>query len=164
MDYFDIPENHDRLLREVDSWLGTPYRHMQCTKGRGADCTLFIGSVLKEVGALKDFVYTYYPKDWQTHTSTELIIDHFRKHASYLHPNLDFIELNDPDDLKFGDVLGFSICLRKLTNHSAIYLGDRKFIHSINGKGVVYSTLDAPFKVSIPWIKTYTTTFRVGIK
>ena len=40
MHYFDNEAAWEAFRAEAESWLGTPYRHLQRCKGRGADCTL----------------------------------------------------------------------------------------------------------------------------
>ncbi len=61
------------------------------------------------------------------------------------------------DDLKRGDILSFDTHDRKHINHSGIYLGNGKFIHSSSGKayGVTISKLDTGF---------YKEKFRWGIR
>ena len=60
-------------------------------------------------------------------------------------------------DLKRGDILSFDTHDRKHINHSGIYLGDGKFIHSSSGKayGVTISELDTGF---------YKDKFRWGVR
>ena len=61
------------------------------------------------------------------------------------------------DELKKGDILFFDTAHRKHVNHSGVYLGDGKFIHSSSGKayGVTISSLDKGF---------YLNKFRWGIR
>ena len=47
MHYFDNEAAWEAFRAEAESWLGTPYRHLQRCKGRGADCTLFVGQALR---------------------------------------------------------------------------------------------------------------------
>ena len=60
-------------------------------------------------------------------------------------------------DLKRGDILSFDTHERKHINHSGIYLGEGKFIHSSSGKayGVTISELDKGF---------YKDKFRWGVR
>ena len=50
MHYFDNEAAWEAFRAEAESWLGTPYRHLQRCKGRGADCTLFVGQALLDAG------------------------------------------------------------------------------------------------------------------
>lgn len=61
------------------------------------------------------------------------------------------------DELKKGDILFFDTHERGHINHSGVYLGDGKFIHSSSGKayGVTISSLDKGF---------YLDKFRWGIR
>jgi len=61
------------------------------------------------------------------------------------------------DALKRGDILFFDTHARKHINHSGIYLGEGKFIHSSSGKayGVTISELDKGF---------YKNKFRWGVR
>ena len=61
------------------------------------------------------------------------------------------------EEIKRGDILSFDTHDRKHINHSGIYLGDGKFIHSSSGKayGVTISDLDKGF---------YKDKFRWGVR
>ncbi|MGZ5500860.1 MAG: C40 family peptidase [Nitrososphaeraceae archaeon] len=61
------------------------------------------------------------------------------------------------EELKKGDMLFFDTYQRNHINHSGVYLGDGKFIHSSSGKayGVIISDLDKGF---------YLDKFRWGIR
>ncbi|MEA1954711.1 MAG: C40 family peptidase [Campylobacterota bacterium] len=61
------------------------------------------------------------------------------------------------EELKKGDILFFDTANRKHVNHSGVYLGEGKFIHSSSGKayGVTISNLDSGF---------YPDKFRWGIR
>ncbi|MBR2104148.1 MAG: C40 family peptidase, partial [Bacteroidales bacterium] len=37
------------LIKEVASWLGTPYKYADNTKGKGTDCSGFVSTVFKNV-------------------------------------------------------------------------------------------------------------------
>lgn len=125
------------------SWEGTPYRHLQMVKGRGADCTLFLGGAFLEAGILRDVEYEYYPRDWHIHTMKEFVMDSLVKH---LEENvreglssLVFISEGNGDDMPAfirGDLLGFSTVSTGITNHASIYIGEGRMIHSIIGRGV----------------------------
>ena len=61
------------------------------------------------------------------------------------------------EELKRGDILFFDTAYRDHVNHSGVYLGDGKFIHSSSGKayGVTISDLDKGF---------YLNKFRWGVR
>ena len=135
MNFFDSDADWARFSAIVASWVGTPYRHVTMVKGRGADCALFIGACWKEMGVLTDVTYDYYPKDWYVHSTTELVLDslyrHFQNHAA---PGLA-IERHEGTPLR-GDALALSMGSR-VSNHTALYMGDNKVVHASPKKGVV---------------------------
>jgi hypothetical protein len=132
---------------ELISWVGTPYRHLQDAKGRGADCALYIARVLKSTGLLVDVVYDYYPKDWHIHTNEEFVLESFNRHIrEHLVDGVGAIPLSKDDDLIRGDVLTFSTTKQNVSNHCAVVLDDyngrlRRIIHSINNRGVSFFPL-----------------------
>lgn len=140
---FESNENWERMKSIIDSWLGTPYRHLAMVKGGGADCTLFIGACWKEYGILNYVSHEYYPKEWHIHTKQELILDSFDEHwHNHTNPGFTFHEFRKDLPIMRGDVLAFSTTSQHVTNHASIYLGyvDHKDVmcHVINGRPVSY--------------------------
>ena len=104
------------LIKEVASWIGTPYKYADQTKGKGTDCSGFVMTVFKNV---------YGEKLYRTAGSMTL--------------NVNKVERND---LECGDLLFFANAKGSIY-HVAIYLGDNIFIHSAtsNNVGVRTETL-----------------------
>ena len=104
------------LIKEVASWLGTPYKYADQTKGKGTDCSGFVMTVFKNV---------YGEKLYRTAGSMTL--------------NVNKVER---DALECGDLLFFANAKGSIY-HVAIYLGDDRFIHSAtsNNVGVKTETL-----------------------
>lgn len=165
----DLINKYDRIIK---SWLGTPYFHMACEKGAGADCTKFIGACMVEAGIFSQLKpREYYPRDWMVHGNTEILFNSFNEHISLytkkpyrvelftFEKENRFDESNLPkiDDLFFGDVLCFSNQASRLTNHTAIYLSKGEMVHAINKKGVCITQLN---KV---WYSQMTGVYRVYI-
>lgn len=122
---------------EAMSWLGTPYRHLGNFKGRGADCTLFIASVLKNIGLLSQLDYNYYPRDWHIHGQEEIVVQYYLAHEKYLPAGLEF-EVTDGlrEDHMRGDFVMMTLPPAKVIHHCGIMFGQNAMIHSINGAGV----------------------------
>lgn len=152
--YFNSIERREAFKAIAESWIGTPYLHMACEKGRGADCTKFIGACLVEAGFMTQLKpHEYYPKDWMIHGEDEILIASFNQHvADYCGCGFEFefteFEKADiwaePDpfpDLYFGDVIGFATKSTGLTNHTAIYMDYDEMIHCANGVGVIRAQL-----------------------
>ncbi len=105
-----------KLIKEVASWLGTPYKYASNTKGKGTDCSGFVSSV---------FMNVYGEKLYRTSGSMVLNVNKV-----------------DRDKLECGDILFFANAKGSIY-HVAIYLGDNIFIHSAtsNNIGVKTETL-----------------------
>jgi cell wall-associated NlpC family hydrolase len=123
--HFEDDQIWARMDQIARSWLGTPYKHITCVKGRGADCTLFIGACWVEGKILRT-------KD----TIVESLYRHFEKHAS---SGFGIAQYKPEEtELMRGDLLTFAIhSPRQITNHAAMYMGDEKVIHASPSKGVV---------------------------
>jgi len=73
MDFFGSKEKQEELLRILNSWKGTPYRHRTGVKGKGVDCIHLVGCVMVEAGVLRRFEVPDYPSDWHLHHTDELL-------------------------------------------------------------------------------------------
>jgi cell wall-associated NlpC family hydrolase len=145
-----------RLLEVTDSWMGTPYKHLQMVKGRGADCALFVAAVWKELGILTDVVYDYYPRDWHIHTKEELVLEGLYRHfAENCHNGFAVNKLLPTDEKIRGDLLGFSTTSRGVSNHGAIYIGEKIMVHSAPNRGV------SKFPYGGYWERRITTILRI---
>jgi cell wall-associated NlpC family hydrolase len=157
--YFYDDNNWRRCIMELSTWNGTPYRHMWNKKGRGADCTLFLATVLQEIGVLKNISYDYYPKDWHIHTNTELIRN---KIASHLKSNsvdgIEMVESINKDFFVRGDLISFSTTKKNLTNHVAMWIGNNRMYNSINNRGV------CKIKYGSWWMKRFKSLLRPMIE
>ena len=97
--YFKDDKVWENFLSIIESWEGTPYRHLAMCKGGGADCTLFIGACWVEAGILTEVKYDYYSSDWHIHTKEERVLDglyrHFRDHTT---PGFDVLKLTTDEE------------------------------------------------------------------
>jgi cell wall-associated NlpC family hydrolase len=142
--YFEDAKNWEKAKTVLDSWMGTPYRHLWMQKGRGADCALFIGAWLQELGIVKEVLHDFYPPNWFLHTDLEIIKNVFSKNiATQMVDNFD-LQLIPADaigegvQLFRGDMPTFcTVPKRGITNHAGIMLdGGGSFIHSAVNRGV----------------------------
>lgn len=163
--YFKDEDKWQVYRDEVLSWVGTPYRHLKMVKGRGADCTLFIGAVFKAIGILTDIKYDYYPRDWHIHKPSEFVIEQLHRHfREFSVPGIDIIKIGtrENEDFLRGDVLCFSLSTTGVTNHATIWFGyfsetreRNQMFNSINDRGVCRLTYGSW------WRPKLTTIFRV---
>jgi cell wall-associated NlpC family hydrolase len=155
--FYHDKEFWEKFKKELLSWEGTPYRHLGKTKGRGADCTLFIGQSMLNVGLLLDLVYDYYPNRWYVQETQERVLEGYYKHfRKYMPEDLTIIKVDSKKDLINGDIMSFSTD-KNVSNHSAVWLGENNLmIDCISniGRGVRLATYGSW------WARRRTTTFR----
>lgn len=110
---FAHPLFKDRLIQNILSWLGTPYRYGGSTKS-GVDCSNFVRSILNETVGIR------LPANAQTQA-------------------LLFEPIYEVDKLRFGDLIFFSgrNHRAKRIGHVGIYLGNGIFVHSSTHRGVI---------------------------
>lgn len=136
MNYFSKTENIEKFQLILNSWKGTPYQHLKAVKGRGADCTLFIGHSLLEANILTNLKYKYYAKDWFYQSHNQFLTQMFHKHwQESMAEGLKCVEYKytEVSDLVFGDILTFNLQEGSpITNHAAVYVGDGEMLQSIN--------------------------------
>lgn len=66
-----------RVVAEAMSWIGTPYRHRQCVKGRdgGVDCARILAAVYADAGVIDPVDLGAYPTQWHLHHDRELYLE-----------------------------------------------------------------------------------------
>lgn len=101
--YFDDVKKEEALKKELDSWVGTPYRHRTGVKQRGCDCIHLVIETFKAVGADKGRIIHVpkYAPDWHMHNGQSLLLEGFRKQY-----DCERIKV-DPSLLRNGDVILF---------------------------------------------------------
>ena len=125
--FFGTQERKDELYKVLESWRGTPYRHLVAVKGLGADCTLFVWEALKELSAIGKNVsnipmkhgHINYPRDRALHSREEVILNVLRN-IPYL-KEIESLESykNDPTLRMAGDICCYQF--GRSTAHIAIY-------------------------------------------
>jgi len=134
----------DKFYQELRSWIGTPYKSTQLTKGVGVDCLSFVGCCLLKVFKVdfnKQQVLDYIlPNQWHIHNSKQLLVTtavnfliNELKHSFILFLEDDVKSKN----LQRGDILFFKIKGYKSSCHVGVYVGDDLYIHSNTSLGVV---------------------------
>jgi len=122
----------EAFRKELFTWRGTPYRHLQCTKGKGADCSLFLADVLTKVGFMTGIPHVgYYSKYWYIHSKTNHVMQTFvTQFIRHMVSGYSWKILGKEVEPERGDFLLFS--LRPVSNvvhHCSIFLGDGDMFH-----------------------------------
>lgn len=109
-----------QIVKEAQSWVGTPFAHFQCCKGAGVDCAHLIIGVGKGVGIFPvDFAVPYYSSQWLLDRKATLLLDTLT-HAG-------FTEKLTAERLP-GDVLVFEV--GEVQCHVGVFVGDNQMIHA----------------------------------
>jgi len=120
--FFRTQERKEELYRILESWKGTPHRHLVGVKDLGADCTLFVWEVMKEISAAgskmsnipKRHGHIHYPADRALHSREEVILNVLRSI-----PYLKEISVNDNIIPETGDICCYQF--GRSTAHMGIY-------------------------------------------
>jgi cell wall-associated NlpC family hydrolase len=153
---FATPEQQERFLKEVQSWEGTPYRRMAVAKGRGCDCSLLLGGVLKDLGILTQVKYNPYGETWHIHSKKELIIEGLLEHAdNYMVDGYAIKEMPKDVELMIGDIMLFWTTMKMTASHAAFYVGEWGLFNCIQQVGACY------IDYRRPWPRALKSVYRV---
>jgi len=122
--------NDDRIVKEIESWIGTPWIHGQALKGVGTDCVRFIISVAKESEWIpKDYIPPMYNQDWALHNEISILEQEIQKFAFRVEPPFEV-----------GDILLF--VYGKCASHAGIYVGNDEMVHAYREAGVIKTPIN----------------------
>ena len=125
--FFNSKVNQEVLIKELNEWIGTPFRHLAGVKKVGADCIHFALTVYDTIGATKNSLH-YIPKyahDWCHHTMEQKLYTGLKKHKA-------FVETGYVEPMN-GDLILYQF--GKAASHCGIYF-DGSVHQSINLIGV----------------------------
>ena len=125
--FFNKKENQEKLKKEVEEWVGTPFRHYAGVKKAGADCIHFAMKVYEAIGAIKDPMrgVKYYGHDWCHHTPEQKL-----RNGLVVRP--EFVEVGFGKEM-IGDLVLYQF--GRAASHCGIYI-DGNVYQSINLVGV----------------------------
>jgi NlpC/P60 family putative phage cell wall peptidase len=119
------------IVKEAESWLGTPWKHGVSLKGWGTDCVQFMMSIAKNCDLISSESETIkYTKDWALHNSRSLLLEGITDYCY----RIDLRELN------VGDLIIFHY--GQTASHIGMYIGNNEIIHSQIRHGVMKTKLD----------------------
>lgn len=121
----------EAVVKEAQSWRGTPYHHMgdgeqvpgRQLKGIGIDCAQILVETYSAVGLIKWFSTGKYGRDWMMHSREE-------RYLSFITPYADEVESIQPADIvvwRFGYTF----------SHGGIVTQWPKVIHAFASYGMV---------------------------
>lgn len=111
-----------KIVKEAESWLGTPYGYGRAEKGVACDCSGMVMSVYEKVTGVK------LPR-----TSAK---------------QKEFCKNLKKKDVKVGDLCFFATGKDPdKVSHVGIMIDEKNFIHASSSKGVVVSDINQPYYV-----------------
>lgn len=111
------PEQRQAVVREAQTWVGTPYHHGADVKGHGVDCAMFLARVYSAAGVVPFIDPRPYPVDWHLHHSEERYLETIAPYAQEI--------FTSPEP---GDFLLFRY--GRTFSHSAIVIRSPAVIHA----------------------------------
>ncbi len=114
-------EKQEAMMKEIRSWIGTPYKFGLVEKGKGTDCSGFVGAVFQKV----------------------LNVSLPRQSADMYGSGETVLK----NELKFGDLVFFQNTYKgaKGASHVGIYVGDDRIAHASTTVGVTISELSEDY-------------------
>jgi cell wall-associated NlpC family hydrolase len=104
-------EQRDGVVKEAETWMGTPYRGWSCVKGAGADCGQLIYGVYHNCGLIPEIkLPTDYP----------LYIGQHRASTEYVDLVLKFFREVPESEVQPGDLVVWRLTGSKSYCHGAI--------------------------------------------
>jgi len=59
------------VVREAESWIGTPFHHAARIKGAGVDCLMLLAEIHERAGIIPHIDPPFYVPDWHLHRDAE---------------------------------------------------------------------------------------------
>jgi cell wall-associated NlpC family hydrolase len=109
----------EKVLMEIIKYLNTPYKYGG-NSTNGIDCSAFTQTVFHNVLSLD-------------------------LNRSAKEQYTQGVEIDNRDNLKFGDLVFFNTRRRVRPGHVGIYIGDNLFAHASSRNGVIVSSLDQDY-------------------
>ena len=132
------------ILRQAETWIGTPWKHQARLKGVGADCVGFVYGVYKAVGGVPVAEPpTDYPASWHVWNKEERLYKEAVKSG--------LVE-KSVSELRPGDVILFRIGTMA-ASHLGIMAENGLFLHSFQTMARVQpSTLEGAWRRRIAYV------------
>lgn len=131
-------KNRSEIITEAASWGGTPWHHMQASKGAGVDCVGIVRGVYAFTYGLPvppcEF---YYHPSWFYPPITRSLLDEAL---------VNYLYTKSSASMEPGDIFTFDRYRAGIATHCGIILDDAEFIHVDSRKGAVVTPFETPWK------------------
>ena len=69
------------VVKEAESWIGTPFHHAARIKGAGIDCLMLLAEVYERAGVIARIDPPFYVPDWHLHRDAERYLEGLTRYA-----------------------------------------------------------------------------------
>src|SRR3954471_23995131 len=69
------------VVKEAESWIGTPFHHAARVKGAGIDCLMLLAVVYEHAGVVARIEPPFYVPDWHLHRDAERYMEGLLRYA-----------------------------------------------------------------------------------
>lgn len=113
-------------------WIGTPFHPHACARGAGVDCVNLAAAIYHEAGIIEAIPeFPPYSMDGGKHLGKSIL--------SAVLASLPGFEQVGKESVYSGALLVFN--LGRVTHHIGVALDEKKFVHALQGPGVIVSSL-----------------------
>jgi NlpC/P60 family putative phage cell wall peptidase len=120
-----------RVVKEAQSWIGTPYRHQASLKGVGCDCLGLVRGVWRSLYGSEPEALKPYSADWAEAGGADALLEAARRH----------FDEKPKADMAAGDVILLRWKPLLTAKHAGILVSEQAFIHAYEGHAVMISAL-----------------------
>lgn len=113
------------VVKEAESWIGTPFHHAARVKGAGVDCLMLLAEIYERAGLVAHIEPPFYVPDWHLHRDAE----------RYMEGLLHYARPTPAPPLP-GDIALFKF--GRTFSHGAIVADWPRLIHAYWNIGVVH--------------------------
>jgi NlpC/P60 family putative phage cell wall peptidase len=132
------------VVKEAESWLGTPFHHAARVKGAGVDCLMLLAEVYQRAGVVAPVTPPFYVPDWHLHRDAERYLEGLTRYAGEI-----------PGPPLPGDIALFRF--GRTFSHGAIVTAWPILIHAywnigvVHGDATLYPLAGRPVKFFTPF-------------
>ena len=77
----ELEQKRASVVREAESWIGTPFHHAARIKGAGVDCLMLLAEVYERAGIIGHIDPPFYVPDWHLHRDAERYLEGLVRYA-----------------------------------------------------------------------------------
>ena len=70
-----LDRRREAVIREAESWIGTPFHHAARIKGAGVDCLMLLAEIYERAGVVPHIDPPFYVPDWHLHRDAERYLE-----------------------------------------------------------------------------------------